>query len=127
MSTPVGLHVIKSIAAPLSRLAYARLAHRSPVVAETQHLSGQRRLSQEHRSHTEHLEKFIAAQETRLKQLRLKQSDLKTSHTDSVQQRELYGSLRRLLEVKLQCTQDQARQAASDKQEHNFMSVDQGF
>jgi membrane protein involved in colicin uptake len=98
-----------------------------PVIAETQYLSGQRRLSQEFRSHTEQLEKFIASQETRLKQLRQKQSALKTSHTDSVQQRELYHALRSLMEVKLRSVQEQVRQSANDQQEHNFMSVDQGF
>ena len=44
-----------------------------------------------------------------------------------MQQRELYRALHRLMEVKLQCADEQAR-AARDEQdgEHNFMAVDGG-
>ena len=47
-----------------------------------------------------------------------------SSHTGNIEQREMYRSVQRLLEIKHRCARDAAQQVAADNQEHNFMRVD---
>ena len=60
-----------------------------------------------------------------LKDIRVKQGEMRGSHSNNVLQREKFKDLFNLMQAKYSNAQNQAKLIASEKHEHNFMKIDE--